>query len=69
MARRSTGSTTLRIENRLPFTVANLTIKAGNSTGAPLLSLSGLGVGPGRSGLTTIPAANGSVDRVELNGL
>ena len=69
VARRSAGSTTLKIENRLPFTVANLTVKAGGSSGAPLLTLSGLGVGPGRSGLATIPAANGSVDRVELNGL
>ena len=69
VARRSTGSTTIRVENRLPFTVANLTVKAGNSSGAPLLDLNGLGVGPGRSGLATIPAANASVDRVELNGL
>ena len=69
VARRSAGSTTLKIENRLPFTVANLTIKAGASSGAPLVTLSGLGVGPGRNGLATIPAANGSVDRVELNGL
>jgi hypothetical protein len=69
VAKRATGSTTLRIENRLPFTVANLTVKAGNSVGSPLLSLPGLGIGPNRTGLATIPAANGSVDKVELNGL
>ncbi len=69
VSRRTAGSTTLRIENRLPFTVANLTIKAGGSVGSPMLTLTGLGVGPGRSGLATIPAANGSVDKVELNGL
>ena len=69
VARRSPGVTTLRIENRLPFTVSNLTIKAGSSAGSPLLSLNGLGVGPNRSGLATIPAANGSVENVELNGL
>ena len=69
VARRSTNSTTLKIENRLPFTVANLTIKAGSSAGSPSLTLNGLGVGPGRSGLATIPAANGSVEKVELNGL
>jgi hypothetical protein len=69
VARRSASSTTLRIDNRLPFTVANLTVKAGSSAGAPLLTLSGLGVGPGRTGLATIPAANGSVEKVELNGL
>ena len=44
-------------------------IKAGSSAGSPTLDLKGFGVGPGRSGLATIPAANGSVDRVELNGL
>jgi hypothetical protein len=69
VARRSTNSTTLKIENRLPFTVANLTVKAGTSAGSPSLTLNGLGVGPGRSGLATIPAANGSVEKVELNGL
>jgi len=69
IARRSTGSTTLKIENRLPFTLANVTIKAGGSSGAPLVTVPALGVGPGRSGLATIPAANGSIDRVELNGL
>jgi hypothetical protein len=69
IARKSSSSTTLRIENRLPFTVANLTVKAGGSAGSPILSLSGLGVGPGRSGLVTIPAASGTVDKVELNVL
>jgi hypothetical protein len=69
VARRSANSTTLRIDNRLPFTVANLTVKAGTSAGSPMLNLTGLGVGPGRTGLATIPAANGSVDKVELNGL
>ncbi len=69
VARRSPGSTTLRVENRLPFTLAHLTIKAGTSSGAPMVDLGAVGVGPGRSGLVTIPAANGSVDRVELNGL
>ncbi len=69
VARRSPGVTTLRIENRLPFTVSNLTVKAGSSAGSPLMTLNGLGVGPNRSGLATIPAANGSVENVELNGL
>ncbi|WP_435010035.1 hypothetical protein P12x_001255 [Tundrisphaera lichenicola] len=69
VSRRSTTSTTLRIENRLPFTVANLTVKAGQSSGAPLVTIPALGVGPGRAGLATIPASGGSIDRVELNGL
>jgi hypothetical protein len=69
VARRSPSSTTLRVENRLPFTVANLTVKAGNSSGSPLVTVPALGIGPGRSGLATIPAASATVDRVELNGL
>jgi hypothetical protein len=69
IARRSATSTTIRVENRLPFTVAHLTVKAGNSSGAPLVTISALGIGPGRSGLATIPASAASVDRVELNGL
>ena len=69
VARRSPTSTTLRVENRLPFTVAHLTVKAGSSSGSPLVTISALGIGPGRSGLATIPASGASVDRVELNGL
>jgi len=69
VAKRSTNGTTLRIENRLPFTLAGVTVKAGNSSGSPLVGLSAIGVGPGRSGLATIPASTGSIDRVELNGL
>jgi hypothetical protein len=69
IARKSNNSTTLRIDNRLPFTLSTVTVKAGASAGSPLLNLNGLGIGPGRAGLATIPAANGSVDRVELNGL
>jgi len=69
VSRRSTGSTTLKIENRLPFTLANVTVKAGNSSGAPMLTIPALGIGPGRTGLATIPAPSGTVDRVELNGL
>jgi len=69
VAKRSSNGTTIRIENRLPFTLAGVTVKAGNSSGSPLVGLPAIGVGPGRSGLATIPASNGTIDRVELNGL
>jgi hypothetical protein len=69
VARKSTGTTTLKIENKLPFTLNNVSVKAGTGADAPSITLSGLGVGPNRSGLATIPAAGASVDRVELNGL
>jgi hypothetical protein len=69
-ARRTLGSTTLRVENRLPFTVSGLVVKAGNSSGAPSVPFESVGVGPGRAALLPIQAATASiVERVELNGL
>jgi len=69
-ARRTLGSTTLRVENRLPFTVSNLVVKAGTSSGAPSVPFDCVGVGPARSALLPIQAATASVvERVELNGL
>jgi len=69
-ARRTLGSTTLKVENRLPFTVSSLVVKAGNSSGAPSVPFDCVGVGPARSALLPIQAATASVvERVELNGL
>jgi hypothetical protein len=69
-AKRSPGSTTLRIENRLPFTLSRLVVKAGTSSGSPSVSFEGVGVGPARSALLPIQAATASVvEHVELNGL
>lgn len=68
-ARRTLGSTTLKVENHLPFTLANIRVKAGHSAGSPSVPVSGLGVGPARSALVPIQAATATVDRVELNGL
>ncbi len=68
-AKRVVGSTYLKIENRLPFTLANVVVKAGNSSGAPTVPFKRLGVGPGRSALTPIQAPGAVVERVELNGL
>lgn len=69
-ARRTVGSTTLRVENRLPFTVTGLTIKAGSSAGSPPVAFDGVGVGPNRWVLLPLQAATASVvERVELNGL
>ena len=69
VAKRSANGTTLEIRNRLPFTVANVTVKAGASANSPLVAVAGIGVGPGRSGQTTVAASMGTVERVELNGL
>jgi hypothetical protein len=69
-ARRAVGSTTLKIENRLPFTVSNLVVRAGHSAGAPSVLFEAVGVGPARSALLPIQAATASlVEHVELNGL
>jgi len=69
-ARRSVGSTTLRVENRLPFTVTGLTVKAGTSAGSPAVPFQGVGVGPNRWVLLPIQAATASlVERAEANGL
>jgi hypothetical protein len=68
-ARRAVGSTTLKVDNHLPFTLASMDVKAGASLGAPCIRFHGLGVGPGRSSILAIQAATASIERVELNGL
>jgi hypothetical protein len=68
-ARPGTGSTTLRIDNHLPLTLASVVVKAGGSAGNPRVELPALGVGPTRSALAPIQAPGGSVDHVVLNGL
>jgi hypothetical protein len=67
--RRAKGNTVLKVENRLPFTLANVMVKAGESSGAPIVTIEGLGVGPARSATAPIQAATGVIERVELNGL
>jgi len=68
-ARRAVGSTTLKVDNHLPFTLAMVAVKAGSSAGAPTVPYHGLGVGPARSALLPIQAATATIERVELNGL
>ncbi len=68
-ARKAVGSTAMRIENRLPFTLASVTLKAGSSSGSPPVTFAGLGIGPARNGNVSIQAPTATVDRVELNGL
>lgn len=69
VARRGVTSTTLKVENRLPFSLAGVMIKATGSSGAPAVPFEGLGVGPARVGTAAIQAPGGSVERVVLNGL
>jgi hypothetical protein len=67
--RKTIGDTTMKIENRLPFSLASVTLRAGTSSGAPPVTFRGLGIGPARSGSAVLQAPGGSVERVELNGL
>lgn len=69
VARRGASSTTLKVENRLPFTLSAVSIKAGGSSGDPVVPFQRLGIGPARSAVVPIQAASGSIDRIELNGL
>ncbi len=68
-AKKSSNLTTVRIENRLPFTLAGVSLKAGNSSGAPSVDFPGLGVGPARSAFVPIQAPSATIDRVDFNGL
>src|SRR5262249_20865798 len=69
VARRNTGTTTLRIENRLPLTIANVVLRTGRNGDSGQVTFKGLGVGPHRSALAPVQAASGVVERIELNGL
>ena len=67
--KRSVNSTTLKVENRLPFTVANLTVKTGTSAGSPSVPFDSVGIGPVRSSLVQIQAASAIIESVQFNGL
>ncbi len=67
--KRLPNSTTFKVENRLPFTVAGLIVKTDASAGAPSVPFEGLGIGPVRSSLVQIQAASAIIDSVQLNGL
>lgn len=67
--RSANGSTTLKVRNRLPFSVENLVVLAGDSVDAPSVTLEALGVGPNQTATTKIEAPSARVDRVEVNGL
>jgi len=69
VARKGAKSTILNVENRLPFTLANVLIKPAGSSGAPAEPFTAVGIGPARTGQVSIQAAGGTIERLELNGL
>jgi hypothetical protein len=68
-ARRAAGTSTLKVVNRLPFTIESVVLRTGRSDGAPEITLDGIGIGPARSAMATIPAPLGLVERITVNGL
>ncbi len=66
--RSSPGLTAMKITNRLPMTLANVTLKAGKGEG-DLVNLDAIGIGPMRTASFSIPAASATVEVVDLNGL
>jgi hypothetical protein len=69
VVRKGNGTTTLRLDSRLPMTIASADLRTGKDQDAGSVHLGALGLGPGRSTQVVIPAANGVVERVVLNGL
>jgi len=67
--KRSATSTTLRVENRLPFSLAGVRVRAGDSPGSPVVPFAAVGVGPARSIMLPIQADQARIESVELNGL
>ena len=65
----STSATTLKVENRLPFTLATVEVKAGTSSGSPTVPFAGLGHCTWSVGRGLRFRPGGKVEHVELNGL
>ena len=69
IARNSPGTTWIEVKNRLPFTLANIALRAGRATDAPVVDFKGVGFGPARAMLAPVSSKTGVIDRIELNGL
>jgi len=69
MVKKSASSTTLKVENRLPFSLAGVRVRAGDSSGSPVVPFPAVGVGPARSTTLPIQAGQARIESVELNGL
>ena len=69
VVKRASDRTIVRIENRLPMTIARAVIKTGSDKEAGRLTLDRVGLGPRQSTTETIQAADCNVERIELNGL
>jgi hypothetical protein len=67
--RKSGASPSLVIKNRLPFTIASATFRAGRDADSGTIQLDRLGVGPARSARASVTGNVAGVEHVELNGL
>ena len=66
--RRNANTTVVKLTNRLPLTLAHVTLKAGK-TAADLVLVDAIGIGPLRNANVPIPAATATVDQIIFNGL
>jgi hypothetical protein len=69
VVRHNAGVTLVRIDNRLPFSIAHATVRTGRETNIGHVLLDGLGIAPGSSTTAPIAAPFGAVESVTLNGL
>jgi hypothetical protein len=67
--KKAPGLTTVSVENRLPLTIAGLTLRTGSDSQAGSLPIDGLGLGPARTTSVKLPAPTARVERVSFNGL
>jgi hypothetical protein len=67
--KRAPGLTTVSVENRLPLTIAGLTLRDGDSLDAGSIEVDGLGLGPARTTGVKLPAPTARVERITFNGL
>ena len=65
---RAGGLTKLKVDSKLPLTVADMALRTGKSADETTL-FRGIGLGPNRSVPATVSAAGARVERVVLNGL
>ena len=66
--RRTTGVNAVRITNRLPMTLAHVSLKTGKSN-SDLAPFDAVGIGPMRTAMFPISSTSASVESVDLNGL
>jgi hypothetical protein len=63
------GVSNFRVVNKLPLSVDTVVLRTSRAADAPEVTLDALAIGPNRSGMTSVQAAVGVLERIEFNGL